>query len=516
MSQGLLFGADVTVNVDNNVEHQEWLGFGAHYEPLMYSGLGDVLTSAQRTEALRQLFEEVGVTTGHFSTGAIEAPASSTLGTFWENRGNDNIDPFNTNANGFYLGFQNLFKTKIYDQLSASAKDKWDVIPNFRVNKNRQSWLFAMKGTNYQGFLNELAEAALVTVQDYTNTYGDQPPFALVANEPHSGNIEIADRSSTPDYLQTYTDIVKTIGARLVAAGYTTKLVIAAEETTSISYETAQAVMNDVQARQYVGAIAFHNYPYSGDYSYIPNILNSSGSGSPEAVLLIRRTEMRNLAAQYGIQLWMNEVSNGYRNYYGASDGVLNNDFRAVRGRSIHIHDEMLYARINAFYGMNAIWDWVSEQEHFADREDVSTWQYGHGNIIQVDQANNKVNITGIGYAIGHYARYFGKGAQVVDSNVSDALVQVTAVRDDADNEMVFVIINNANTNRSASINLANIMVSGQVNGIRSTVQVAANDTSTFWVPLTPFAPTANNQINLTLPAESVTTIAVPIDGRSN
>ena len=42
--------------------------------------------------------------------------------------------------------------------------------------------------------------------------------------------------------------------------------------------------------------------------------------------------------------------------------------FDHLRGRAIHIHDEMVYADASAFYGMNAMWDKKTHAEHFAGR----------------------------------------------------------------------------------------------------------------------------------------------------
>ena len=94
-------------------------------------------------------------------------------------------------------------------------------------------------------------------------------------NEPLSGNGELAG-GSVPEII----DIVKRAGARLRAEGFATmKFVIPAEETEELSLEHATAVLADPVARPFVGAIAYHPYPYGSTYASVPNILATSGSG---------------------------------------------------------------------------------------------------------------------------------------------------------------------------------------------------------------------------------------------
>jgi hypothetical protein len=63
------------------------------------------------------------------------------------------------------------------------------------------------------------------------------------------------------------------------------------------------------------------------------------------------RNDIRDLAKQYGLQVWMTEVSNGRA-------GPLD----SLRGRAIHIHDEMRYANASSYWAMFQAWDIVAQQ----------------------------------------------------------------------------------------------------------------------------------------------------------
>jgi hypothetical protein len=104
------------------------------------------------------------------------------------------------------------------------------------------------------------------------------------------------------------------------------------------SLETARAILDDPEARRYVGAIGYHAYPYGSEYCSIRRILADSGRGRPPAARVRARNDLRDLARHYGLQTWMTEISHGEA---GAFD--------SLRGRAIHIHDEMIYANASSY-----------------------------------------------------------------------------------------------------------------------------------------------------------------------
>lgn len=134
-------------------------------------------------------------------------------------------------------------------------------------------------------------------------------------------------------------------------------------------------------------------------YASVPRILQASGHGSPDADSVEQRRRLRDLCRQYRVPLWMTEVSHAE---------VDPRSFDHLRGRAIHIHDEMAYADDSALYGMNAMWDKNTHADHFAGRggEVPNSCLTEEDTIALADNDTNSVLITGTGYAIGHYARW--------------------------------------------------------------------------------------------------------------
>ena len=485
----------VEVTIDNTIQYQTIEGFGATARTLVSGDGGDTLTPAQRAQAVDALFNQVRLNLGQVPT-VIEAPATSDLLSNFGNQANDNNDPFNLDWNGFYVGLGNNFKQKVVDL----AGSTFDLYPDVKIQIwNTRTWtarwLDDIRSSDYNSYLDECAEQVLAGIIYWQTTYGSEPRYAMLFNEPTSGNRELGTPIRLP---QEIVDIVKRAGARLRSAGFNTvKFVVPAESRESKSLSVAQVIMNDPVARQYVGAIAYHPYPYGSTYSYVPNILATSGSGHPDSGKVQLRNQLRDLGEQYGIPVWMTEVSNGYF----SGDGVdPTTSMDLLRGRAIHIHDEFLYANAAAFFGMNQMWDTTSQALHF-DTDGSELLIDSPDNIVLIDIPADRVCITGTGRAIGHYARWINRGAVRIEATSTDALLQVTAFRDDSQERMVLVIINNASTERVVDVSMNGLELRENLIGEQSTE-------AAFWHPLIPFVPTTSTSLSVTVPAESVTTIA--------
>jgi hypothetical protein len=88
--------------------------------------------------------------------------------------------------------------------------------------------------------------------------------------------------------------------------------------------------------------------------------------------------------------------------------------------------------------------------------------------IALADNDASTVLITGLGYAIGHYARWLKRGAVRIEAECPDPLVQATAFRDDAQGRLTLVVINNAAEARDLAIRLSGIRIKGSVAGEQS------------------------------------------------
>lgn len=443
--------------------HQVWEGFGASTE--QWSDCGNDQIGASRVPLWRAIYGQsgVGLTMGdlHINPYELKYPNG---GCGWnvQSRQNDDSDPNHFNWAGFDFTSSDAMKKDLVDIAQPLGFNNY-MIRGGVSTRWQDPWLNEIRSQSYDLYLEEVAENVVAPLRRWKDLYGIVPRFDQPMNEPLTGNNELfgADR-------QEVVDVVKAVGAKLKAEGLNIKLVVPSEETEKVSLEDAQAILADPQARQYVGAIAFHTYPYESAYANIGNILNTSGAGKPDAERIAIRNQIRSLAAQYRVEVWMTEVCCGGANF-----------FDTLRGRAIHIHDEMVYADVSSYWGM------------FNTGPDGSS-SYGEDSISTF--GNGKFRITGMGRAIGHYSHVIKQGAIRVDASSGDPLIQVVAFRDDVRGKLGLVIINNAAVSKSVSVAVSGVTVSGNFNGEQST-------TAAFWRPVT-----ANTQI--TLPALSVTSLS--------
>jgi len=485
--QGKLAAAtSVAILVNNTHSHQVMEGFGATLNAEVPGP--DVLTASQRARALDAVYNQVKIRTGQAPT-VVEAP--STGGDFYDRRANDNSDPFALNWLGYNKTPGDNFKQKVVDLVPAEATA--NIFPDVHINIRWGSpWLATIRDSDYNRFLDECAEQVLAGLIYWKDTYGREPRYTMLFNEPTSGNKELPGGSD-----QQVVDIIKRAGGRVRAAGFNTvKFVVPSQETEETSLKTARSIVADADARQYVGAISYHPYPYGSIYSYIPSILKTSGLGRPDAARVSVRNQLRDLGRKYGIPVWMNEVSHGLIDI--PSPDL--QSFDVVRGRAIHIHDELTYADAAAYYGMLTLWSTGSQLRHYKD----SNLPTNPDDIVVTYQDTDKVVITGMGYAIGHYARWINRGAVRIESTSDDSLVQVIAFRDDAQGRFVLVAINNDSLPRNLNVSLKGLSLRGTLVGEQSTA-------GAYWQALDPFALTDSSSFSITVPALSVTTVATSL-----
>ena len=98
----------------------------------------------------------------------------------------------------------------------------------------------------------EYAEWAIVLLRHWKDQ-GQEMPYFSLANEPAGA----AGGPLSGEYLR---DVVKLLGARIKADGLKTKLVVTDDATPKDAYARLQIILADPDARQHVGAIAYHLY----------------------------------------------------------------------------------------------------------------------------------------------------------------------------------------------------------------------------------------------------------------
>lgn len=488
-TQLVTFSSDLDpdqVMVDVSVSYQTIDGFGATHNSLVYQGIGSTLNPELRAQAVEAVYKQVGINLGNLEGVLLESPGS------YDQRSNDNSDPDEFN----WSGFQTFGVDAIQSSLLALAEPYGfnGYYINQRVNIRWASpWLGELRSTDYPRYLEEAAEQVAAGNIYWRDQYGIVPRYIMLFNEPLGGNGELQSQNGD---VQEIIDLVKAIGSRLEREGFSdVRIVIPNEDTVDGSLEIAAAILSDPVAREYVGPIGYHTYPYGSPYASIPHLLSASGAGSPDPNSVAARDRLRQLSEQYDLPVWMTEVSNGEVNPTSYDD---------FRGRAIHIHDELVYANASAYFGMNNMWDTISQEEHFGNQ---SLFDYGNeGNIVLIDNDQQKVYITGMGYAIGHYARWVKPGAVRVEALSGDPMLQVTAFKSPGSDQLILVLINNHPAPKDIQVEVETAKLLGSAAGEQSTA-------SQYWAPLQEFPVSSPTGFNITLPAESVTTLALPLEG---
>lgn len=475
------------VVIDARTAYQRVDGFGGTLLTLVYP-TGDYLGEF-RQAALAAAFQAVGITRGSLNIGLVET--RSTTNDVGVSRGNDNADPQVMDATGFNFLNLDILQDKVLAPGTALGFKSTELGPMLDY-RFPQEWLRAVRSTNYELYLDEAAENVVAVLQNWRTRRGAYPALVHLFNEPTSGNVELYTRST-----QEVVDLVRRVGTRMRASGITnTRFIVPNEETMARSLEVASAILADPVARQFVGAIGFHQYPYRSVSASPKRMLETSGSGLPDATTRAELNALRDLGARYGVPLWMTEVSEGPGNAdfpYGAIEHVL--------ARVVHIHDTFEYGGVSAYFGMNTFWDSKTQSEHIAG-QNPPFW-FDQSAIVLIDQAQKVVKITGVGYAIGHYARWLDSTAVRLESTSSAPRVLVTAFRDERRQRVVTVIANADTRPQLLRLRLTGATPAGGTTGeaSRDTVRWGPIDLVTIRDGVTEYL----------APPRSVVTLAIPI-----
>jgi hypothetical protein len=537
---------NVTVLVNTAATHQTMDGFGGEYIGFPIANatqIGQILTLA---------FGQVQLTRGN-ADQLLEAPTPNFASTQDSNPGNAfSVDQnaatwSNSPAIWSINGWQGWTLANTFGSWIAGRSSTPDGLGGFLSAKQlgftdyylgnsfpnlkyENPWLAAIRdGGNLMDYRNKVARQVLAYVVWYQQMYGEIPSLMQVGNEQFSGNKSSFSAANVDTYpagnyaeigVQEMVDLVKTCGARLdanVTSGLVTltapKFLVGTEETEGFSYELASAILSDPAARPYVGAVGYHEYPYGSEFSSLANLLhnavgtNDAGTpGAPSSAAISIRSQLRDLAAAHGVNLWLTEVSHGT---VPGTNGVAvdGNSFDALRGRAIDIHYNLIYANISAFILQGAYYDNTGRAGRGLTLSQLKSQQGPDFAVLGDPSANGgagQFDITTGGYAVGHYARWIKKGDVRVDATSTDPLLMVTAFTSPARGTIAFVLINNGPQPRAVTFTLAGNQFSGNLSGEQST-------SGGYWSSLGSVAPTDANDLTIVVPATSVTSLSGPI-----
>ena len=499
-------GAPAMIAVDAKMTHQTMAGWGAEF-PVEYSA-----SNSDRAQIISLVYGQLHLTSTQAGS-LLEAPVPDFTMTQ-----NSNPDPTVITWSGFQ-GWDEQTDHDDWIALPSTTKDMngkaltaeqlgltgyvlGASFPNIRWENK---WLDAYRTSNPQEYLQYLAREVLAYAEYYKNNYGAVPAIFQFGNEEVSGNHALITQQGVDNYpggsTQEMVDAIKAAGQRLAANGFgSIKFLVSSEEAVSSSLALATAILSDPEALKYVAAIGYHEYPYGSAYSDLAQILAASGKGNPPANEIQVRNQMRDLGKQYGVPVWLTEVS------HGSIGGVSGTSFDSLRGRAIDIHDNLVWADIASFWLQGDEWDTVAQQGHFGNSETVDQLMGEQGADMAVvgDPMTGTWKLTTGGYAVGHYARWVKPGAVRIEATSSDPLVQVTAFLDAAGTSASWVVINNDAQARAITLALSGIAFTGAVTGEQSTANATLQ-------PLAGVCPVDSGHVVVVVPAASVTSLGGPV-----
>jgi O-glycosyl hydrolase len=180
---------------------------------------------------------------------------------------NDNADPLSTDLSKFN------FSWKAADGHIAAVKSLQarGLTTYFASPLRVESWMNESNPDEY-------VEWAMAMLRHWRNAGMEMPYFSLMNEPSYYGG----ERSWSGAWLR---DVAERLGARLRAERFATRLVAPDDISPDDAYARRQTILADADARQNIGAIAYHLYDRGNE------------------------DKAAQLAKQYGIPIWMTEFS---------------------------------------------------------------------------------------------------------------------------------------------------------------------------------------------------------------
>src|SRR5262245_2054291 len=193
--------ADVRVVVDNGKPHQTMQGFGATTISLAFGPMDNV-PAAMRTQAIDALFNQVKLNMGNLEVEPFESPTSNLYAP-----ANDDGNPATFGPGWNWMQSDNMLQKVVMPGTPFGYDHYW--IGPVLSSGFALSWAPALRTSDYQRYLDELAEHVAAVARHWRDVYGIEPAYMQLFNEPLSGNVELSGGS-----IGEIVDLIKRCGDR--------------------------------------------------------------------------------------------------------------------------------------------------------------------------------------------------------------------------------------------------------------------------------------------------------------
>jgi O-glycosyl hydrolase len=434
------------VVADGSVRFQRMDGFGSSErvfdDPHVFDNFNPAtgraattLTLAQQDAVLDRLYVDLKL------TRVRPASPDTAVGAGIEAI-NDNNDPNVTNLNQFNFDWKRL--DAHVDYMARARQRGADTF--FLSPLGRESWM----GVSTANDAAEYSEWLLAQVRR-SAMQGVVLPYLSVANEP-----SYTRNAMSGAFMR---DVIKNLGPRLRAEGYPTLFVAPDDVRASNGASAAAVILADPIARQYVGALATHLYDES-----ITNV-----------------GQMKSLAQQYDLPLWMTEFTMGAMGTAGLSQDPF--AWASLTHDLIATYDVSAVDYLWGFFG-----EWEGNQTTLISLNNTGAVYDGY--------TLNKTY-----YTTGQFSRFIEPGSERIKSQTDVASLKTSAYL--SEQSLVIVAINTDHASLPVDFDLSSLGEPIEVIPIRTSP-------TENWAAL-PAITVADSSFAAVLAANSITTFVAAL-----
>ena len=451
-SAGQSAKSTVTVDIQCSDERQRIDGFGAslfggfqvfergNCDQAVPSGVSYKTTKKQRREMINVAVKELGVS--HVRIWL--APAGVEPHNDNDNPGVIDWAAFNWSGRSRDPQSENMLENR------QNGLQEWGELLEIAIPLGLKNWIVTPGGLpnwldrrirdqNDDLRFEEYAEWAAAQLLYLKKTFGVEAPYWSMFNEP-----DVRGWTDTAMWVKW----IRATGRRFRKEGLQTRIMFPDFMNVHRAVPIAAAVLEDEEARRYIGALAYHHYRSSGDgpqpFLQLFRHRETADRGPLFERLTHRSREMAVLGQRYDLPSWQTETA-----YYPRFTADVS-EWEVGRARANEIHYELL-SGASAVQGMLVIW-----VDAVDPRYDTSVRKEGHHIVMTTDGERVKqwVVTKNAGAVFAHYGRFVRPGDHRIAATSSDPLVRVTAFVSKRQDRYVAVMVNNSPHERLLTLRL--------------------------------------------------------------